>query len=193
MIDPMKIAKHLDKLSDNEFISVMKEVGFMAPDAVRPLHLGAGDTYRTNGVDIQYLLYVDGYVYLNLFYSNQDGQGFARCALNALLMETDLAGRDMVLHAMPLANETDEARLIRFYQSFGFTLTGRQSRGFQELRRRAQEPVACIRQAWEASGLAAHPHFMEKARQALQKLPCAAGHDPDDEGDDEVDRPRFCG
>lgn len=52
-------------------------------------------------------------------------RGEARTALTALLKLADDLGKAVVLDASPLDDKTSTRRLIEFYESFGFTPTGK--------------------------------------------------------------------
>lgn len=53
------------------------------------------------------------------------GNGSARLAMEQLCLAADRAGFELSIWASPLNKRTNLARLVRFYQSLGFRLTGK--------------------------------------------------------------------
>jgi GNAT superfamily N-acetyltransferase len=69
------------------------------------------------------------------------GSGSARKALQAFVDEADRAGMVLRLGASPLDKKTHLGKLVRFYQSLGFVLTGKtiNAAGEPELVRQPRE------------------------------------------------------
>lgn len=57
--------------------------------------------------------------------ANKRKAGSARAALEAFIKQADEAGMTLKLGASPLDKKTHLGKLVRFYQSLGFELTGR--------------------------------------------------------------------
>ena len=90
--------------------------------------LGGGtQTYALGRTTIIYSTAPDGHVEVQSVRTpaTARGQGSARAAMLALLAETDAAGLAVTLCASPLDKRTHLGKLVAFYQSLGFTLTGR--------------------------------------------------------------------
>lgn len=72
------------------------------------------------------------------------GNGYARKAMVQFLAEADLAGKVVQLDASPLDAKTNLEKLVQFYRSFGFQLTGRSvnAAGDPSMERPLQKPQA---------------------------------------------------
>ena len=82
----------------------------------------------------------------------QRGLGLAREAMTQLLAEVDRVRKIVCLDASPLDSKTILSKLIGFYESFGFELTGRSANvaGDPEMKRLPFMPAPAIKRGFGA-------------------------------------------
>jgi len=75
--------------------------------------------------------------------ANKRGNGSARLAMQEFLKQADKEGLDVYLDSSPLDNKTNGTKLVQFYKSLGFELTGKSinSAGDPEMVRKANKSI----------------------------------------------------